>query len=185
MCRGNEGLRQSIDLLEMMQDPKTLKDKRRTTYEGVPRSFTYRREGRSCNLIPEKGEKSIAPQNPGSSHRSPFRGRPQPQKINLHIAMLRSPTAGSTAMMRHKDPSAQSVTFILSICQQPLSGRCHKYCSIWLLKNEWSASGNELGVQIYSNRALTEGSAFCRVIRRGNDVRRWQSNRPAAARRHD
>lgn len=40
MCRVNEGLRQSIDLLEMMQDPKTLKDKRRTPYEGVPRSFT-------------------------------------------------------------------------------------------------------------------------------------------------
>jgi GAF domain-containing protein len=40
MCRINEGLRESIDILEMMQDPKSLKDKRRTPYEGVPKSFT-------------------------------------------------------------------------------------------------------------------------------------------------
>jgi signal transduction protein with GAF and PtsI domain len=40
MCRLNEGLRESIDILEMMQDPKTLKDKRRTPFEGVPKSFT-------------------------------------------------------------------------------------------------------------------------------------------------
>jgi len=40
MCRANEGLKESIDLLEMMQDPKTLKDKRRTPYEGIPQSFT-------------------------------------------------------------------------------------------------------------------------------------------------
>jgi len=40
MCRANEGLRESIDILEMMQDPKTLKDKRRTPYEGIPKSFT-------------------------------------------------------------------------------------------------------------------------------------------------
>lgn len=40
MCRVNKGLRESIDILEMMQDPKTLKDKRRTPYEGVPKSFT-------------------------------------------------------------------------------------------------------------------------------------------------
>jgi GAF domain-containing protein len=40
MCRVNKGLRESIDILEMMQDPKSLKDKRRTPYEGVPKSFT-------------------------------------------------------------------------------------------------------------------------------------------------
>ncbi len=39
MCRANQGLKESIDILEMMQDPKTLKDKRRTPFEGVPRSF--------------------------------------------------------------------------------------------------------------------------------------------------
>jgi predicted Fe-Mo cluster-binding NifX family protein/putative methionine-R-sulfoxide reductase with GAF domain len=40
MCRINQGLQESIDILEMMQDPKTLRDKRRTPYEGVPQSFT-------------------------------------------------------------------------------------------------------------------------------------------------
>lgn len=40
MCRVNKGLQESIDILEMMQDPKTLKEKRRTPYEGVPKSFT-------------------------------------------------------------------------------------------------------------------------------------------------
>jgi GAF domain-containing protein len=40
MCRVNQGLRENIDILEMIQDPKTLKDKRRTPYEGVPKSFT-------------------------------------------------------------------------------------------------------------------------------------------------
>jgi len=39
MCRVNQGLMESIDILEMMQDPKTLRDKRRTPFEGVPRSF--------------------------------------------------------------------------------------------------------------------------------------------------
>jgi predicted Fe-Mo cluster-binding NifX family protein len=40
MCRVNQGLRESIDICEMMRDPKTLKDKKRTPYEGVPKSFT-------------------------------------------------------------------------------------------------------------------------------------------------
>jgi predicted Fe-Mo cluster-binding NifX family protein len=40
MCRVNKGLRESIDILNMMQDPKTLRDKRRTPYEGVPKTFT-------------------------------------------------------------------------------------------------------------------------------------------------
>ena len=40
MCRVNKGLRERVDILEMMQDPKTLKDKRRTPYEGIPKSFT-------------------------------------------------------------------------------------------------------------------------------------------------
>ncbi len=39
MCRINKGLRESIDILEMMRDPKTLRDKRRTPYEGIPKSF--------------------------------------------------------------------------------------------------------------------------------------------------
>ena len=40
MCRVNKGLKESIEILEMMQDPKSLVDKRRTPYEGVPKSFT-------------------------------------------------------------------------------------------------------------------------------------------------
>jgi len=39
MCRINKGLRESIDILKMMQDPKSLRDKRRTPYESVPKSF--------------------------------------------------------------------------------------------------------------------------------------------------
>jgi len=39
-CAGlTRGLRESIDILEMMQDPKTLRDKRQTPYESVPKSF--------------------------------------------------------------------------------------------------------------------------------------------------
>jgi len=45
MCRVNQGLRESIDILEMMQDPKTLGDKRRTPYEGIPKSFTTEEMG--------------------------------------------------------------------------------------------------------------------------------------------
>jgi predicted Fe-Mo cluster-binding NifX family protein len=40
MCRVNKGLKESIEILEMMQDPKSLINKRRTPYEGVPKSFT-------------------------------------------------------------------------------------------------------------------------------------------------
>ncbi|MBN1106160.1 MAG: GAF domain-containing protein [Deltaproteobacteria bacterium] len=40
MCRVNTGLKDSIDILKTMRDPKTLKYKRRTPYEGVPKSFT-------------------------------------------------------------------------------------------------------------------------------------------------
>lgn len=39
LCRINKGLKDSIDILKTMRDPKTLKDKRRTPYEGVPKSF--------------------------------------------------------------------------------------------------------------------------------------------------
>jgi GAF domain-containing protein len=39
MCRVNKGLRDSIDILKTMRDPKTLKFKKRTLYEGVPKSF--------------------------------------------------------------------------------------------------------------------------------------------------
>lgn len=40
MCRVNKGLKDSIELLKTMRDPKTLKFKRRTPYEGVPKSFS-------------------------------------------------------------------------------------------------------------------------------------------------
>jgi transcriptional regulator with GAF, ATPase, and Fis domain len=39
MCRINKGLRDSIDILKTMRDPKTLKSTKRTPYEGVPKSF--------------------------------------------------------------------------------------------------------------------------------------------------
>ena len=40
MCRVNKGLRDSIDILKTMRDPKSLKSKRRTPFEGVPISFS-------------------------------------------------------------------------------------------------------------------------------------------------
>jgi GAF domain-containing protein len=39
MRRVNKGLKDSIDILKTMRDPKTLKSKKRTPYEGVPKSF--------------------------------------------------------------------------------------------------------------------------------------------------
>ena len=39
MRRVNKGLKDSIDILKTMRDPKTLKSKKRTPYEGVPISF--------------------------------------------------------------------------------------------------------------------------------------------------
>jgi GAF domain-containing protein len=39
MCRINKGLRDSIDILKTMRDPKTLKSTKRTPYESVPKSF--------------------------------------------------------------------------------------------------------------------------------------------------
>jgi len=39
MCRVNKGLKDSIDILKTMRDPKTLKSSRRTPYESVPKSF--------------------------------------------------------------------------------------------------------------------------------------------------
>lgn len=40
MCRINKGLKDSIDILKTMRDPKTRKSTRRTPYEGVPKSFS-------------------------------------------------------------------------------------------------------------------------------------------------
>ncbi len=40
MCRVNKGLRDSIDILKTIRDPKMLKYKKRTPYEGVPKGFT-------------------------------------------------------------------------------------------------------------------------------------------------
>jgi len=40
MCRTNRGLKESIDILKTMRDPKTISYKKRTPYEGVPKGFT-------------------------------------------------------------------------------------------------------------------------------------------------
>ena len=40
LCRVNKGLKDSIDILKTMRDPKTLKSKKRTPYEGVPKTFS-------------------------------------------------------------------------------------------------------------------------------------------------
>jgi signal transduction protein with GAF and PtsI domain len=40
MCRINKGLKDSIDILKTMRDPKTIKSSRRTPFEGVPKSFS-------------------------------------------------------------------------------------------------------------------------------------------------
>lgn len=40
MCRINKGLKDSIDILKTMRDPKSFDYKKRTPYEGVPKGFT-------------------------------------------------------------------------------------------------------------------------------------------------
>lgn len=40
MCRINKGLKESIDILKTMRDPRLLKSTKRTPYEGVPKSFS-------------------------------------------------------------------------------------------------------------------------------------------------
>ena len=40
LCRVNKGLKDSIDILKTMRDPKTVKSSKRTPYEGVPKSFS-------------------------------------------------------------------------------------------------------------------------------------------------
>ncbi len=39
LCRVNKGLKESIDILKTMRDPKTLRSQKRTPFEGVPKSF--------------------------------------------------------------------------------------------------------------------------------------------------
>ena len=39
LCRINKGLKESIDILKTMRDPKILISKKRTPFEGVPQSF--------------------------------------------------------------------------------------------------------------------------------------------------
>ena len=39
MAKYYKGLKESIEVLKTLRDPKTLKSKRRTPYEGVPKSF--------------------------------------------------------------------------------------------------------------------------------------------------
>jgi GAF domain-containing protein len=48
MCRVNKGLKDSIDILKTMRDPRTIKSTRRTPFEGVPKSF-------AGNKIPQTG----------------------------------------------------------------------------------------------------------------------------------
>ncbi len=43
MCRIHKGLKDSIDILKTMRDPRTIKSKRRTPYEGVPKSFAKKK----------------------------------------------------------------------------------------------------------------------------------------------
>jgi hypothetical protein len=40
LCRINKGYKESIDILKSMRDPRTVKSKKRTPYEGVPKSFS-------------------------------------------------------------------------------------------------------------------------------------------------
>jgi signal transduction protein with GAF and PtsI domain len=40
LCRINKGYKESIDILKSMRDPKTMVFKKRTPYEGVPKSFS-------------------------------------------------------------------------------------------------------------------------------------------------
>lgn len=40
LCRINKGLKDSIDILKTMRDPKSIKSRKRTPYEGVPQSFS-------------------------------------------------------------------------------------------------------------------------------------------------
>ena len=40
LCRVNKGLKDSIDILKTMRDPKTVKSSKRTPYESVPKSFS-------------------------------------------------------------------------------------------------------------------------------------------------
>ncbi len=39
LCRVNKGLKDSIDILKTMRDPRELKNKRRTPFEGIPKSY--------------------------------------------------------------------------------------------------------------------------------------------------
>ena len=40
LCRINKGYKDSIDILKSMRDPRMMKSKKRTPYEGVPKSFS-------------------------------------------------------------------------------------------------------------------------------------------------
>jgi signal transduction protein with GAF and PtsI domain len=42
LCRVNKGLKDSIDILKTMRDPRTVKSTKRTPYEGVPKSFSHK-----------------------------------------------------------------------------------------------------------------------------------------------
>jgi hypothetical protein len=53
MCRINKGLKDSIDILKTMRDPKTLPSRRRTPYEGVPKSFTRKEMSETAAWLEE------------------------------------------------------------------------------------------------------------------------------------
>ena len=40
LCRVHKGLKDSIDILKTMRDPRTIRSRKRTPYEGVPKSFS-------------------------------------------------------------------------------------------------------------------------------------------------
>jgi GAF domain-containing protein len=42
LCRINKGYKESIDILKTMRDPRTMKSKKRTPFEGVPKSFSHK-----------------------------------------------------------------------------------------------------------------------------------------------
>lgn len=59
LCRINKGYKDSIDILKSMRDPKALTSKKRTPFEGVPKSFSkqvfYHRSCTSREELAEAG----------------------------------------------------------------------------------------------------------------------------------
>ncbi|HSO19890.1 MAG TPA: GAF domain-containing protein [Desulfosarcina sp.] len=47
LCRINKGYKESLDILKSLRDPRSLKFKKRTPYEGVPKSFSHEEMARA------------------------------------------------------------------------------------------------------------------------------------------